>query len=88
MNEERSDWIHREVESLRTTRDELRVQLHLAAADARDGWNELEQSWQHLEAHVRRLTRAASDASEDVEEAASLLVDELKNGYKRVRELI
>ncbi len=88
MSEERADWIHREIESLRTTRDELNVQVHLAAADARDRWEELERSWQHLESHAKQISQAASDAAEGVEQAASLLIDEIKAGYQHIRQVI
>ncbi len=87
MSDQASD-LHREFESLRTTRDELRVQLHLGAAEVRDRWEELERAWQHLESHVKRLAETASEATDDVEQAASLLVDEIKHGYQRIKDVI
>jgi SMC interacting uncharacterized protein involved in chromosome segregation len=88
MSEERKDWIHRELESLRTTRDELQVQVHLAAAEARDRWEDLERSWSHLESHVKQISQAASDAADGVEQAASLLIDEIKASYQHIRQVM
>ena len=88
MSEERKDWIHREVESLRTTRDELQVQVHLASAEARDRWEDLERSWNHLESQVKQISQAASDAADGVEQAASLLIDEIKAGYQHIRQVM
>ena len=86
-----NDWKKRfedEVDTLRQTRDELRVQLHLAGADAKDVWHELEKSWQHLESHAKHVGQTTQDAMDDIEEAGRMLVDELKKGYKRIRDAI
>ena len=88
MTEERSGWIHDEIELLQTARDELRVQLHLAGAEARDRWEELERSWHHLESHGKRVSEAASEATSGIEDAARLLIDEIKSGYERIRDAL
>ncbi len=83
------DWekrINEEVEVLQQTRDEIRVQLHLAAADAQDVWNTLEKKWEHLESRLKRVSKTTQEASEDVEEAVKGLVGEIKSGYKRIRD--
>lgn len=70
---------------LERQRDELRVQAHLAKAEAREEWEELEEKWEQLKGKLRRVGEEADDASDDVKAAASLLMDELKKGYDRLR---
>ena len=77
-----------EMEVLQQGRDELRVQMNLAAADARDAWGKVEKKWDHLEARIKQVGQATQDSAEEVEEAAKLLVDEIKEGYKNVRNLL
>ena len=67
-------------------RDELRLKLHLARAEARDEWQKLEPRFEHLEARVGALVASASAASRDVGAAVSLLGEELQRGYARVRK--
>jgi hypothetical protein len=83
------DWKERldeEVENLQQARDELRVQIHLGAAEAREVWDKLERSWGHLEGKLKRAGEITQDSADDVEEAAKLLVEQIKAGYKKVRE--
>ena len=83
------DWKERlddEIETLKQARDELRVQVHLGAAEAREVWEKVERSWGHLEGKLKRLGEATQESADEVEEAAKLLVDEIKTGYKNVRD--
>ena len=80
--------LQQEFEDLKTKRDELRVQIDLGKKDAEDAWHEAEQKWQKLESHVQRLGREGAAALEDIGEAAELLVDEIKTGFKDLRKLL
>lgn len=83
------DWkkrLDQEVEIIQQARDELRVQIHLGAADARDIWEKMEKNWEHLESRLKHVGHATQEAAEDVEEAAKGLVQEIKAGYERVRK--
>lgn len=77
-----------EAKELRTLRDELRVQVHLGQRDAQDLWSHLEDRWQHAEAKLRQVGGASREAAEDVGEAARLVLDELRAGYQKIRELL
>lgn len=68
-------------------RDELRVKLHLAKADARDEWEELERKWAEAQGKFAQVQKAAGESGEDVEAAARLLGEELLKGYERIRRL-
>jgi CBS domain-containing membrane protein len=75
-----------EFESLRRARDELRVQAHLGAAEARDLWDALEAKFREAEARVKLVLREAEHPAEDVGEAARELFGEIREGYRRLRK--
>ncbi|MCK5412530.1 MAG: hypothetical protein V3W35_06400 [Gemmatimonadota bacterium] len=74
------------VEKLERQRDELKLRAHLAKAEARDEWEELETKWDRLRSRLKAAGEEADVASEDVRAAASILADELKKGYERIRQ--
>jgi len=73
-------------EDLRQTRDELRVQMHLAKADARDDWDNLEKKWDEFQGKLDKVEDAAEDSAKDVGGALAALGDEIKAGYQRIRD--
>jgi hypothetical protein len=75
-------------EELKQARDELQVKIHLAAADARDEWEQLEKKWEHFRARAEVIGRTAEEAVEDVGEALEVVGEELKRGYKKIRSLL
>lgn len=82
QNKER---VQEAVEKLKQQRDELRLKMHLAKADARDEWDELEGKWEHLKERAKAAGGEASEASGDVGEAFKSLASEIKKGYERIR---
>lgn len=83
------DWKKRldeEIEILEQTRDELKLQAHLGAAEAREVWAKLEKNWEHLESRLKRVGHATQESAEDIEEATKTLVEEIKAGYQRIRD--
>jgi hypothetical protein len=76
------------LESLERVRDEIKLKVHLAAADARDEWEELEKKLGHLRGKANSIGRVAEDAADDVGEAVELLGKELKRGYERLRKMV
>jgi len=77
-----------EMETLRTVRDELRVQVNLAAKDARDLFAQAERSWQKLEGRAELLGKESKAALLDVGEAARQLVSEIQEAYRHIRKLL
>lgn len=75
-------------ESLKTERDELNVQMHLAQAEARDEWERLEHTWERFHEKAQVVGDTASDASLEIGAAARLLGDELLAGYRKIRAAI
>lgn len=83
---EGSRWFSEEVDDLRRVRDELRVQLDLGHKEVRERWEALEKRWHHLEGRLAALRRESRESLDDVSEAARLLVEEIRGGYRRLRE--
>ena len=74
-----------ELDSLRTVRDELRVRIHLGKADAQDLWDHLERRFGELEMHARRAAQRTEAPLHELGESARHLVDELRRGYRELR---
>ncbi len=60
-------------------RDEAQLKLHLAKADARQEWEELETKWHRFESDAKM-----HHTGERIEDAFQALGDELKAGYHRL----
>ena len=80
--------LHADVSKLRQRRDELRVQIDLGKMEASDVWHEAEDRWQRLEAKLRILAGESKDAAEEVGEAATLLMNEIREGFAKVARRI
>ena len=87
MTDEKID-LQRLVDELKAQRDELRVKLHLAKAEARDEFEKLEKRWEHARGRLAVIGKEAGEASKDVGEAARLVLDEIRAGYQRIRKAI
>jgi predicted nucleic acid-binding Zn-ribbon protein len=83
------DNIRKEIEHLEEVRDELRVKLALAKAEAREEWNRLETSWDRIQDDLKRVGEQAKEQAKEpaaqISHAAHDLVQELKRGYERLR---
>lgn len=76
------------IEIIKQQRDELMVQLHLAQAEARDEWDGLEKKWDELRPKLEAMGHEAGLSAKDVGAAASLLADEIRRGYERMRKFL
>ena len=76
-----------ELEQLRRVRDELRVQVHLGRAEAEALWEKLEQRLEDAEARVRGFASQAEEPVQDVADAFRHLIDEIRSGYQKLRDL-
>ena len=80
--------IEKLAEELRQARDELKVQMHLAGAEAKDEWAALEGKWEDFHAHSSRVGHEVGEAAEEVGDALELLGEELRKGYRRIRKTL
>lgn len=74
------------LDKVKTQRDELNVRMHLAKAEARDLWEEMEKKLQQMESKAKQVGNATADASHEVGKAVRLLGEEIKAGYERIRK--
>jgi hypothetical protein len=72
-------------DKLKTQRDELRVQSHLAKAEFRDEWQELELKWESVEKNLGSLQKEAKEATDDLKASARIVMDELSSAYDRIK---
>lgn len=75
--------LHERLETLRTLRDEIRVQIHLAGRDLRDEWNALDERLTHPERRICEYGRAAEIVADrlisDVRAFRDALADRLRS---------
>ncbi len=71
---------------LRQESDELVVKMHLAKSDLKDEWSALEKKWHQLNRKAAAAADAARDAGENIDSAWHLLLDEIKHGYRQIRD--
>ena len=83
---DKPEWLTRELEGLREMRDELKLQLHLGKADAREAFEGLEKRWQHLEGKLKLLREASKEDLGEIREAAKLLAEEIRDGYRHLKK--
>ena len=76
------------LENLRQQRDELKVQIHLANMEVHDEWQDLERKWEHFKGKVKQLKDVADDSAEDVGETLLDLAHEVREGYRRIRDIL
>lgn len=72
-------------EKMARLRDELRLKMHLAGADTRSLFEQLEQKWHRLEVKMGPVRTTSREVAGDVSEAACNLIAELYEGYRRIK---
>lgn len=75
-----------ELKTLRTLRDELRVQAELGKLEFRDRWSELEHRWSELEGKFKLIRAGAREDAGEIRTAARRLADELREGYENLKK--
>lgn len=70
---------------LQNERDQIKLQAHLLAMDTKEEWNELEQKYEQLKTKTSTLAEVTEDSAVEVAEAIKLVGEELREGYKRIR---
>lgn len=83
--EENAEELYRK---LKEQRDELNLHIHLAGMDVRDEWEELEKKWDHFKIKSRHVAREAEPSVDEIGTALSLLGEEIRSGYRRIKDAI
>ena len=76
------------VGDLKRQRDELKLQLHLAKADAKDQWAKLETKYEELKAKADKLGKEAGKSAETIGATLECAADEIKKEYERLRKQV
>ena len=72
-------------QKVKTQRDELRVQSHLAQAEFRDEWNELEKKWESAERNLKKVQGEAKETTDEWVASAKVVMEELSSAYDRIK---
>lgn len=73
-------------EKLKGQRDEMQLQAHLARAEFRDEWEELEQKWHKAEQNFDRLQDQAVETTVEMQRSAKVVMEEIASAYERIRQ--
>lgn len=71
--------LQKSLEELESLRDEIRVKLHLATAETKSTWKDLEPKLARIETRLQREGRGATDA-------AMVLMSDLKRAFRDFRD--
>jgi predicted nucleic acid-binding Zn-ribbon protein len=77
--------LQRELESLRQTSEELKLQATLARADIRTELQRLETRRALAQEEIARLSDHTKAAAREIEQRTRTLIEEIKSGYERIR---
>lgn len=83
-----SDKLAEELEELRGLRDDLRLQVHLGKMEVQERWEKAEKDWEHLEGRLKLVGAESRETLEEVGEAAKLVLEEIRQGYRHIKELL
>ena len=73
-----ADDLDKVLENMKTLRDEIRVQMHLAKAEMKDKWDTLESKFEDMETKL-------GDAAEETRQTVNVIAEELNDAYKRIK---
>jgi hypothetical protein len=74
--------------ALKRERDELALKVHLAKADARDEWKNLQSKLDELDARARPMAKVVGETASEVGTSLELAADEIKKGFERLRKML
>ena len=74
------------IDAVRQQRDELNLQLHLAKAEVKQEWEELDKKWEQLEERFDSFGNEAKQSAGEVAASLRQLAGELDRAYKRLKK--
>lgn len=72
-------------QKVKTQRDELRVQSHLAQAEFKEEWGELEEKWDVAEQNLKQFQEEAKETTDEWKSSAKVVMEELSSAYDRIK---
>lgn len=70
---------------LDTERGKLELQLHLLSMDSREDWDGLEQKFAEFKTKASVIAEVTEESASDVGEALKLVAEEIREGYRKIR---
>jgi DNA repair exonuclease SbcCD ATPase subunit len=74
------------IETLRQERDEMNLQLHLAKAEVKQEWEQLERKFENLEQRFDSFGNEAKASAGEVAASLRQVAAELDKAYKRLKK--
>jgi len=74
--------------SIEELRDEIRLEAHLGKAEAVQELEKLDKKWNAFLEQCKPVVDEAGKTAKNAGAALSLVADELKSGYERIRKLL
>ncbi len=72
-------------ERLKTQRDEIHVQMHLARAELRDEIEALEPAWKKARQSFEEVREETEETAREMRDASRIVAEELSSAYHRIR---
>jgi NifB/MoaA-like Fe-S oxidoreductase len=73
-------------EKLKTQRDELLVQMHLASMEVKEEWEQSEHKWEQFKTQFAEIRDETKDITEEMAAATLVIGEELGKAYRRIVE--
>ena len=80
-----TDKIQDTIDKLATQRDELRLQMSLATAEAKAHWEKAEAKWENVQAKLAETKTATSARIDELHKTISVAVGEIAQAYQNIK---
>lgn len=74
------------ISMLKQQRDELKLKIHLAGAEAKQEWDQLEEKFRDVSSQYEPTRKATAEAAEKVGSALKQVATEILDGYDHIRK--
>jgi chromosome segregation ATPase len=80
--------LEKTIEKLRRQRDELKVKIHLAKADAKEEWAAAEKKYAQLKTKTESLAATGGEIAKELGETIKEVSEDIMNGYERISAIL
>ena len=80
--------IEQMIGKLRQRRDELKVKIHLAKADAEDEWAVVEKKWEELKPKIESMAATGGEVAKELGGTIKEISEDIMNGYERISKIV
>ncbi len=75
-------------DTIKRLRDEVVLKAHLGKAETADELEKLDEKWQHFKKQMKPFVDEVEQTADNAGSGLSLVAEELKAGYERIRKLL